>query len=325
MIAHTASTGHPRRSRSGGDRTTQRQSRPEGPAASAAVIELPEYVFSRRFPEDDPEAVWQLGEIDSILHPPDLPDDAAADAPQRGRHLELCRAPLLTREQERALFLRMNYLKFRASAILSESRSTSMAQADRARVTAWLDESLRIRNRIVESNLRLVVALARDLALPDVPQEELISAVMPTLIRAVELFSVDSGNRFSTYATHSVRNEMLRVRRRAARRRQQATSTPPLLLEECVEDRSPVVNPEAWLARVRRDAARLLDALSRREQQILAARFGLGEHTSGHTYQEIGRLFGLSKERVRVVTHAALKKLRQLAEQHGYHPDGLAL
>lgn len=52
-----------------------------------------------------------------------------------------------------------------------------------------------------------------------------------------------------------------------------------------------------------------LSCLSEREQQILRMRFGIGEHET-HTLAEIGREFGLSRERIRQLQALALKKLR---------------
>ncbi|HJL06380.1 MAG TPA: sigma-70 family RNA polymerase sigma factor [Polyangiaceae bacterium LLY-WYZ-15_(1-7)] len=56
-----------------------------------------------------------------------------------------------------------------------------------------------------------------------------------------------------------------------------------------------------------------LDTLSDREQQILRMRFGIGEHEA-HTLAEIGREFGLSRERIRQLQALALRKLRQASQ-----------
>ncbi len=56
-----------------------------------------------------------------------------------------------------------------------------------------------------------------------------------------------------------------------------------------------------------------LSSLSEREQQILRMRFGLGDQEA-HTLAEIGREFGLSRERIRQLQALALRKLRLAAE-----------
>jgi len=56
-----------------------------------------------------------------------------------------------------------------------------------------------------------------------------------------------------------------------------------------------------------------LETLSDREQQILRMRFGIGDQEA-HTLAEIGREFGLSRERIRQLQALALRKLRVAAE-----------
>ena len=53
----------------------------------------------------------------------------------------------------------------------------------------------------------------------------------------------------------------------------------------------------------------LLSLLGPREEQILRLRFGIGL-PSGYTLEEIGRRFGISRERVRQIEERALKKLK---------------
>ena len=55
-----------------------------------------------------------------------------------------------------------------------------------------------------------------------------------------------------------------------------------------------------------------LDTLNPREQRIIRMRFGIGE-TETHTLAEIGREFGLSRERIRQLQALALRKLKNVA------------
>ena len=53
----------------------------------------------------------------------------------------------------------------------------------------------------------------------------------------------------------------------------------------------------------------LLSLLNSREEQILRLRFGIGEPTS-YTLEEVGKRFGISRERVRQIEYKAIKKLK---------------
>ena len=88
--------------------------------------------------------------------------------------------PILTKEEEKSLFIRMNHGDLEAKKI------------------------------IIESNLRLVVSIAKrykglGLEFLDLIQEENIG-----LIEAVERFDVTKNNKFSTYATWWIRKEVSR-------------------------------------------------------------------------------------------------------------------
>ena len=54
----------------------------------------------------------------------------------------------------------------------------------------------------------------------------------------------------------------------------------------------------------------MLDGLSNREASVLCLRYGLRGHEA-HTLKEVGKMFDLSRERIRQIEKRALKKLRQ--------------
>jgi RNA polymerase primary sigma factor len=60
----------------------------------------------------------------------------------------------------------------------------------------------------------------------------------------------------------------------------------------------------------RREVRRILATLSPREEKIICMRFGIREK-SDHTLEETGRVFGVTRERVRQIEDIAIRKLRR--------------
>ncbi len=53
----------------------------------------------------------------------------------------------------------------------------------------------------------------------------------------------------------------------------------------------------------------VLDNLTSREEKVLRMRFGIGMNTD-HTLEEVGKQFGVTRERIRQIEAKALRKLR---------------
>lgn len=66
---------------------------------------------------------------------------------------------------------------------------------------------------------------------------------------------------------------------------------------------------------LRNNLDRLLDYLTDREKGILSLRYGLDNGGEGKTLEEIGKLYGLTRERVRQLEARALKKLTTFAHK----------
>ncbi len=85
-------------------------------------------------------------------------------------------------------------------------------------------------------------------------------------------------------------------------------------LGDFVEDES-APSPFDEVSRVLREAdiRRALDTLPERERQVLEMRFGLtGDQP--RTLEEVGRAFGVTRERIRQIENNTLRKLKQLPE-----------
>ena len=80
------------------------------------------------------------------------------------------------------------------------------------------------------------------------------------------------------------------------------------------DDHSPGPEANAVSLDFQREAQRILATLGPREEKIVRMRFGIGEKAE-HTLEETGKIFGVTRERIRQIESSALKKLRQ--PRHG--------
>ncbi|MCR5084062.1 MAG: RNA polymerase sigma factor RpoD [Succinivibrionaceae bacterium] len=88
-------------------------------------------------------------------------------------------------------------------------------------------------------------------------------------------------------------------------------------LGDFIEDSSIVVPAEAATSESLKSAINgVLDAMPPREAQVLRMRFGIGM-PSDHTLEEVGRQFGVTRERIRQIEAKALRKLRHPCRSQG--------
>ena len=273
-----------------------------------------------------------------ILNDEEITKDVNINDPVRMYLKEIGRIPLLTPDEELALSERINNNDEDAKRILAES------------------------------NLRLVVSIAkryvgRGLLFLDLIQEGNIG-----LMKAVDKFDSNRGYKFSTYATWWIRqaitraladqartirvpvhmvetiNKLARVQRQLTQelnreptdeeiakklgvsidkvREVYKISQDPVSLETPIgeEDDSHLgdfikdertMGPEeyATVEMLKEELNGVLSTLTEREEKVLRLRFGLDD---GHcrTLEEVGQIFGVTRERIRQIEAKALRKLR---------------
>jgi RNA polymerase nonessential primary-like sigma factor len=78
-------------------------------------------------------------------------------------------------------------------------------------------------------------------------------------------------------------------------------------------------NPETEYADVAAERLldRWLDQLSQQQRDVVEHRFGLHGH-GRRTLEEVGRLLGVTRERVRQVQLCALSRLRDISRKEGF-------
>ena len=165
-----------------------------------------------------------------------------------------------------------------------------------------LDDATRVKNAIVQANLRLVVSVARKHLRPGASLMELVSEGNITLMRAVEGFDFHKGNRFSTYATLALMKGFARSVPQMLSASKKSSGDVSILAEVADRRNAPVADS---LARGD-EVSHLLSRLNDRERAVLSAHFGLGSEPATETYDQLARRLGLTKQRVRQIHQGAL-------------------
>jgi RNA polymerase primary sigma factor len=233
---------------------------------------------------------------------------------------------LLTGAQERVLFLQYNYARHRMRGIQVEI-GDSVPTLEQARtLLRWHLTAKGYREQIAETNLALVLAMAKRTRMSEVDFADLVSEGNMALLRSVDKFDCGRGFKFSTYACRAILKAFSRQGMKLSKYRQRfPTDFDPALeksnhLEtvralherECAEEvKHIVINNDADLTDV--------------ERTVIHHRFGLELKADQIplTLEQVGQIIGVTKERVRQIQNKALEKIRLALEQ--IHPEAKGL
>lgn len=136
-------------------------------------------------------------------------------------------------------------------------------------------------------NSKLVVRVAKEFIGKGLSLFELIAAGKVGLQGAIRNFTPERPYRFDTYAIHWIKSGIKRE------------------LNQQDEPPSSSVTHEL----LREDILDIMANLSPRERDVLRLRFGLDDGRT-RTLEEVGRMFGVTRERIRQIEAKALRKLR---------------
>jgi RNA polymerase primary sigma factor len=233
----------------------------------------------------------------------------------------LYETPLLNKDQEQHLFRAMNFLKHKANQLLSNMKTATgridphkVRTPDLDRVEELLDQSNRIKDRLINCNMRLVVSIAKRHSAQTDNFFELLSDGNVSLIRAVEKFDYSRGNKFSTYGSWAIMKNFARSIPEEKNRRERYVTGAEELFDSAPDNRTDEQECLASAEQASHKVNRLLEYLDPREREIIRMRAGLDTNSEGMTLEKIGEKLGITKERVRQLNVRAMKKLRSLVD-----------
>jgi RNA polymerase sigma factor (sigma-70 family) len=126
---------------------------------------------------------------------------------------EVSKFPLLTRAEEVVLFERLEAINHRLVAAEKEVETSKPDELEQAnsKLACVIKERDRQRNQIANHNLRLVVQIAKKYKHRDMAFDDLIQYGNIALLRAVDLYKLKIGTKFSTYACIAIHRYIQRV------------------------------------------------------------------------------------------------------------------
>ena len=297
-----------------------------------------------------------IDEIVSTIVAPTLADD-----PIKMYLREIGQIDLLNTQQELDLSRKVQdgllaNEKIRAYA----KKGLTLSPEERKKLDEKIETGYGARDILIESNLRLVVSIAKRYLGRGMQFQDLIQEGNMGLMKAVNKFDPTKGFKFSTYATWWIKQaitraiadqartiripvHMVETINRLARTQRKLTqelhmsvekvqqiqkiAQEPVSLETPVgeEDDSTLgdfvhdeANPnpldytitEAY----REEINSVLKTLTPREEKVLRLRFGLDDGKP-HTLEDVGKEFGVTRERIRQIEAKAIRRLRHPTRQ----------
>jgi len=224
------------------------------------------------------------------------------------------RRTTLRAEEEVGLFLRYNYARYRLSK-LAEAQQKRFSKTRARQMVLWYERAQRTRCDLVRANMALVLAMAKRTRIGNVEFAELVSEGNMALLRSVEKFDVSRGFKFSTYACRSILKAFSRLAAKTGRYRQHfPTEYDPEMEKSDYDVKKHEIEHEESVESLREILARNSANLTSIEKRIVTERFALSSRGKKRTLSEVGKMVGLTNERVRQIQNLALAKIRGALE-----------
>jgi RNA polymerase sigma factor (sigma-70 family) len=223
---------------------------------------------------------------------------------------------LMTAAEERLMFLRFNFAKRKLTLLQKKVASHGLTPELAAKVIEWHRRFEHFREYLVRTNLALVLAMAKRVRLGDVDFAEVVSEGNMALLRAVDKFNVERGFKFSTYACRAILKAFSRTAMKASRHRTKfpVEFEPDLEKSDWADKRRDQVE-EDCIDELKAIVDRNLADLSSVEETVIRRRFNWDQTDDASlTLEDVGKIIGVTKERVRQIQNKALAKIRAVME-----------
>lgn len=179
---------------------------------------------------------------------------------------------------------------------------------------------LEARNILVEYNLRLVAHIIKKYNNFDRDLDDLISIGVIGLIKAINTYDIEKGNRLVTYASRCIENELLMMLRQEKKCSKEFSLYEPIgtdkegneinLLDIVEYEDKDIVEHVILNDNIRLLYTNMKRLLDSRELLILTLRYGLFGH-SPLTQREVAKELAISRSYVSRIEKKALSKLKK--------------
>ena len=182
------------------------------------------------------------------------------------------------------------------------------------------------RNILVEYNLRLVAHIVKKYNSSQRSTEDLISIGTIGLIKAINTFSDDKGNRLVTYASRCIENELLMRLRQERKEAREVSLFEPIgtdkegneisIMETVSCEPVDIVDDMVFNQRVAAVRECMDCVLTKREAYIIKHRYGLWGNKE-LTQSQIADNLNISRSYVSRIEKKSLEKLKKVLEEKG--------
>lgn len=287
---------------------------------------------------------------------------------------EIVQLPLLTQQEEKKYFMQIEEGNI-AKKKLEEADESNLSIDEYNEFDKKIKLGEYSRQKVADSNLRLVVSIAKKYIGRGLDFLDLIQEGNMGLIKAIDKFDYKLGNKFSTFATYWIKqavgrsiddhsrtiripvhmNEQINSLYKAKIKLSQELMREPTLeelakeldvsvdkvkiamkntltpisLETPIGDEAEsslsdfvsdpdTVSPLDYTMRkqLREELLSLIDSLPERDATVIKLRYGL-DGGKDRTLEEVGKIFNITRERVRQIEVKALRKLSSLSKSRG--------